>query len=1029
MGFFDSIKNFSLSNYDRERKEIVLPYTKPPLETYIQQSSLPKEIVKSSPEPTVKEEHEMVYENPPLEDYLAHYGVKRRSGPHPWGTGKVPYQHEPWFRGFGEGNKTLSRLENETDAQYKKRLDKYAKQKAEEYEYHFNYFAQDLRRAGMKDTDIADVMGISTAQLAARASISKAAYMADRQQTALKLKAENPDMTNKALGDLMGVGESTFRSFLADDYLTKSNVDIALAEKLRQRVAEKKYVDIGEGEEHWAGVNDTTLDRAANILKEEGYVVETIAVKQATNPDQSTLVKVLAQPGETKRSIYLNRKDIAMIQDADLDENAATKFGLKYKPQSIDSSRVFIKYGDVEYDDGTTGTDRDGIIQLRRGVADLSLGDSAYAQVRIAVDGKHYLKGMAVYSDHMPEGYDVIFNTNKPNGTPMEKVFKPLETNKLTGEVDWNNPFGATIKKDGQSTYTDKNGKEQVSAINKVNEEGDWAGWNKTSISSQMLSKQELTTAKEQIELTKKVKNSQLDEIMQINNPILREKLLVDYADSCDIAANELKAMSFPGQRTKVLVSIPSLKEDECYLPDLPEGTNVVGIRFPHGHPSEIPTMRVVHNNKQAEEALGKNPVDAVGLNPKALERLSGADSDGDTALIIPNDSGKIRPMPMLDELRGFDGKKEYPYKETTVKDPKTGEMKTVGTKVMSKEAKQREMGTIANLLQDMYNGGADDKEIARALKQSMIVIDAPKHKLDYTRSYVDLGIGELKAKYQDHGASSLISKKRSPVYINKRKEGDIKTDPKTGKKKLMYIDPETGEKLYSDTGEKKWDGTLKKQEVGLLSVTKDAYTIASNTPMDQAYADYHNWMKAQGNKARKLSLSVGSYEKDPNAEKAYAPEVASLKAKVVKAQKVSPIERQAQIYAGLVIDEQIKQNPVLKTKAYKKEQSRLREQAIAGARMRLNKPDRTFDITDKEWEAIEARAVSPTMFKTILKYTDDKAVKKKALPKENSGLASSQVSAIKALLASGYSQSDIAEMYGISTSTVSNVKLGKITA
>ena len=1028
MGFFDSIKNFTLSNYDRydrQRKSVIQPPSKPSLEDYIVQSGTPKEITQKSPEPSV---YTGSYQNPPLDSYIAHYGRKRRSGPHPWGTGKVPYQHEPWFRGFGEGNGTISRLDGESDADYKARLDKYAKQKAEEYEYHFNHFAQDLRSAGMKDTDIAAAMGITTAQLAARVSISKAAYMADRQQTALKLKAENPDMSNKELGELMNVGESTFRSFLKDDYLTKSNVDINLAEQLRQRVADKKYVDIGEGEEHWAGVNDTTLDRAANILKEEGYVVETIAVPQATNPDQSTLVKVLAQPGETKRTIYANRGEIAGIQDFDLDENAATKFGLRYKPQSISSDRVFIKYGDVEYEDGATGTDRDGIIQIRRGVADLNLGDSAYAQVRIAVDDKHYLKGMAVYSDHMPEGYDVVFNTNKPKGTPFEKVVKPIEVNKVTGEIDWDNPFGATIKKDGQSTYTGKDGKEHVSAINKVNEEGDWSNWNKTTISSQMLSKQELTVAKEQMELTKKVKQSQLDEIMQISNPVLKEKLLVDYADGCDIAANELKAMSFPGQRTKVLVAIPSLKEDECYLPDLPTGTTVVGIRFPHGHPSEIPTMKVVNRNKQAEEALGKNPVDAVGVSPKALERLSGADSDGDTALIIPNDNGRIRPMAMLEELRGFDGKKEYPYHETTITDPKTGKTKTVGTKIMAKEAKQLEMGKIANLLQDMYNGGASDEEIARALKQSMIVIDAPKHKLDYTRSFVDLGIKELKDKYQDHGATSLISRKNSPTYINKRKEGAMVEDPKTGKKKLMYIDPNTGEKLYSDTGETKWDGTLKKQKVPLLSVTKDAYDIATDTPMDKAYADYHNWMLNQGNKARKLSLSVGSYEKDSNAEKAYAPEVASLKAKVVRAQKISPIERQAQIYANLVIEEKLKANPVLKKKGYEKEQSRLREQTIAGARMRLNKPDRSFEITDREWEAIEAHAVSPTMFKQVLKYGNDKDIKKKALPKQNSGLADSQVSAIKALLATGYSQQDIAEMYGISTSTVSNVKLGKIT-
>ena len=55
----------------------------------------------------------------------------------------------------------------------------------------------------------------------------------------------------------------------------------------------------------------------------------------------------------------------------------------------------------------------------RRGVADLDLGDSHYAQVRILVDGTHYLKGMAMYSDDMPDGADIVFNTNKHTGTPV----------------------------------------------------------------------------------------------------------------------------------------------------------------------------------------------------------------------------------------------------------------------------------------------------------------------------------------------------------------------------------------------------------------------------------------------------------------------------------------------------------------------------------------------------------------------------------------------------------------------------------
>ena len=61
------------------------------------------------------------------------------------------------------------------------------------------------------------------------------------------------------------------------------------------------------------------------------------------------------------------------------------------------------------------GIDRDGTVELRRNVPDLSLGESKYSQVRIMVDGKKYIKGMAVYKDDkdFPPGVDVIFNTNK----------------------------------------------------------------------------------------------------------------------------------------------------------------------------------------------------------------------------------------------------------------------------------------------------------------------------------------------------------------------------------------------------------------------------------------------------------------------------------------------------------------------------------------------------------------------------------------------------------------------------------------
>ena len=91
-----------------------------------------------------------------------------------------------------------------------------------------------------------------------------------------------------------------------------------------------------------------------------------------------------------------------------------------YGIPGISMSRVTIRYAE----DG--GTERDGVIELRRGVEELTLGESSYAQVRIKLGQFFYIKGMAVYSDDLPEGADIRFNTNKPKGTPYDKIFKSV---------------------------------------------------------------------------------------------------------------------------------------------------------------------------------------------------------------------------------------------------------------------------------------------------------------------------------------------------------------------------------------------------------------------------------------------------------------------------------------------------------------------------------------------------------------------------------------------------------------------------
>ena len=151
-------------------------------------------------------------------------------------------------------------------------------------------------------------------------------------------------------------------------------------------------------------------------------------------------------------------------------DDAGETFRKFQYPESMDSSRLMIRYKE----DG--GIEKDGLIEIRRGVKDLSLGNDSYAQVCILVDNDRYLKGMAVYSDgeDMPDGVDVIFNTNKGKNVPMREVLKDAEKNL---KKDPDNPFGSTIKANGQSTYIGDDGKEHLSLINKRASEGDGDDW------------------------------------------------------------------------------------------------------------------------------------------------------------------------------------------------------------------------------------------------------------------------------------------------------------------------------------------------------------------------------------------------------------------------------------------------------------------------------------------------------------------------------------------------------------------------
>lgn len=886
------------------------------------------------------------------DDILMHYGVKRRSGRYPWGSGKEPYQHSGDF---------LSRIES-------------------------------LAKEGMSEKEIADMLGMTTTDLRIQkkyASHERRQLLADRARS---LRDDGKSLNE--IAQIMGYkNDSSVRALLDEGTAERKNKARTTADILKQELEEKGMIDVGVGAERILGVSGGTLEEALFILEQEGYNKYGVGIPQINNPGKQTTATVLCGPDISYSHVYQNMGDIQMVGKHHSEDGGKTFTALEY-PASLDSKRIDIRYGDQG------GANKDGVIELRRGVADLDLGNSHYAQVRILVDGTHYLKGMAMYSDDIPDGVDIVFNTNKKTGTDKMKVLKEISK-------DPDNPFGATIKANGQSKYIDIDGNEKISPINKIKEEGDWDSMSR-NLSSQFLSKQPVSLIKKQLKLTYDDSIAEFDDICALTNPTIKRKLLMDFANECDSAVVHLKAAALPRQTTQVILPINSMKETEVYAPNYKNGEQVALIRYPHGGQFEIPILTVNNKNKSAIDILGRNIKDAIGINAKVAEKLSGADFDGDQVVVIPlSNKVQIKSKPTLKELEGFDPKTEYST------DGKTG------VRLMSKSEKQKEMGIVSNLITDMTLKGAPDEEIARAVKHSMVVIDAEKHKLDFKQSEKDNGIAELKQKYQSYvdedgntksgGASTLISRRKQDVRVDERQGSGT-------------INKETGKVTYKESGRTYVDKDGKTVKatttVKLLDITDDIRTLSSGTKQENAYADYANQMKELANKARKESVNTGKLAYSPSAAKTYAEEVKSLDAKLAIAELNAPRERRAQAVANSVVKAKKQENPDMDKKEIKK----AGQIAINNARLSVGASgkDSRITVTDSEWNAIQAGAISDSKLTKILRYSDADEIRQRATPKTVTTLSTAKINKIQSMKSSGFTNAQIAESIGVSTSTVS---------
>lgn len=932
--------------------------------------------------------------------YILHYGTKRHSGRYPWGSGEHPYQDEPWFKGWDE-----------------------------------------LKAQGKSDKEIGEEYGMSIKEVRNRYAYARAAELAGKIAHVKELR-DTRQMSVSAIAKKMGVSPSTINNWLKPGYDEQVRGIETLCDKLEEQLDKKGMIDIGKGCANALNVNQNQFEAAIQILKDRGYLNVQWRQPQMNKSDNGTQMTVLVKPkpewegltekqqkAEAYKEVQNNLDNVQLPYEVRFNQDDKTVMGTR-PPISIDSKRVLVLHADDKNPiDGYPGADRDGLIQIRRGVKDLDLGGSLYAQVRIGVDGTHYLKGVAAYADNMPEGIDVIFNTSKSQKTPImaddpdaKQVLKPMKRSE-DGSIDIEDPFGAQIMAGGQS-----------GVINKVNEEGKWGDWTSAkTLASQVLSKQDPSLAKRQLDLAYAKTYSEYEEIMDISNPMVKQKMLQDFADECDKKTVHLKAASLPGQSVKVLLPLPSIKPNEVYCPQYPNGTTLALIRYPHQNKGEMPIVTVNNNNKEGKSYITGAAKDAIGIHPEVAHRLSGADFDGDTVVAIPNGNGYLKNMPEIMSIRGFDPKAAWPAYE--------------GMKRCTKQYGYNLMGRVTNLLTDMTLQGASNDEIARATKFSLVAIDAHKHNLNWKGAFDEYRIADLQKKYQKKedgsygGAATIISRASGEKDIPDRKFSGIdkETGEKkyyyTGKRKVYFTNENTGKKYYKELtpkqegySEKGKPVTMKSDQMTEAFVSgKDATSLISkgNYEIEKIYANYANQTKALANKARKESLAVEATPYSKKAAEIYKDEVKSLENKLDTSAISASLERQALRRATVIIEQRVaaypeRYNP--KTTDGKNHLRKMKNQVINQQRKLLGKPH-PFDISDREWEAIQAGALHKTSVVDIINKADQDRVKELAFPKVNSvlSLSQSKISHAKAMLNSGYTQAEVAAELGVSVSTLNN--------
>ena len=115
------------------------------------------------------------------EEHLAHYGILRKSGRYPWGSGGTQEQRSRDFNSYYEG----------------------------------------LKKEGMSETEIARGVGLTTTQLR---DTKRRAGQIKREDTIRQIeKYKERGLSNNAIAARMGINESSVRHYLAPGQKDKAN--------------------------------------------------------------------------------------------------------------------------------------------------------------------------------------------------------------------------------------------------------------------------------------------------------------------------------------------------------------------------------------------------------------------------------------------------------------------------------------------------------------------------------------------------------------------------------------------------------------------------------------------------------------------------------------------------------------------------------------------------------------------------------------------------------------------------------------